>query len=107
MDDAPLAGRRALVTGAARRTGRVLALGLAQAGADVSLTSRRADHAAHIAEGIRQLELPSCLLSGDTAVERISCCNFDSVDYFNEPLQITRVSQRTMTRHVDSPRFSH
>ena len=36
-----MAGRRVLVTGAARRIGRVLALALAEAGADVAITHRR------------------------------------------------------------------
>lgn len=36
----PMAGRRVLVTGAARRIGRVLALRLAEAGADVAITYR-------------------------------------------------------------------
>ncbi len=35
IEPKPLAGRRALVTGAARRTGRAIALGLARAGADL------------------------------------------------------------------------
>ena len=35
IEPKPLAGRRALVTGAARRTGRAIALGLAGAGADL------------------------------------------------------------------------
>ena len=36
----PLAGKRALVTGGAKRIGRALALALAQAGADVAITFR-------------------------------------------------------------------
>lgn len=36
----PMAGRRVLVTGAARRIGRVLALAMAEAGADVAITYR-------------------------------------------------------------------
>lgn len=42
----PLAGRRALVTGAARRIGRSLALALARAGADVAITYRGSDQQA-------------------------------------------------------------
>ncbi len=39
----PLAGKRALVTGAARRIGRGLALALAEAGAEVAITYRESD----------------------------------------------------------------
>ncbi len=40
VDANPLAGKRALVTGGAKRIGRSLALALAQAGADVAITYR-------------------------------------------------------------------
>jgi NAD(P)-dependent dehydrogenase (short-subunit alcohol dehydrogenase family) len=40
LDANPLSGKRALVTGGAKRIGRALALGLAQAGADVAITFR-------------------------------------------------------------------
>lgn len=42
----PLSGKVVLVTGAARRIGRVLALTLARAGADVAITYRESDMAA-------------------------------------------------------------
>jgi NAD(P)-dependent dehydrogenase (short-subunit alcohol dehydrogenase family) len=48
MDDKPLQGKTALITGAARRLGRVSALALARAGADVAITfmhsAREAQH---------------------------------------------------------------
>jgi NAD(P)-dependent dehydrogenase (short-subunit alcohol dehydrogenase family) len=49
-DDArPLKGKRALVTGGARRIGRGLAVALARAGADVAITYRNsADEAEHV-----------------------------------------------------------
>ncbi len=43
MKARPLAGRRALVTGGAKRIGRTLALTLAEAGADVAITYRRSE----------------------------------------------------------------
>ena len=48
-DTRPLQGKRALVTGGARRIGRGLAMALARAGADVAITYRgSADQAEHV-----------------------------------------------------------
>lgn len=48
-----LAGRRALVTGASRGLGRAIALGLADAGADLVLAARDGDKLAEVAAEIR------------------------------------------------------
>src|SRR6266851_4690356 len=48
-----LDGRRALVTGGARGIGRAIALALADAGADVAVTSRNGDDAEPLAREIR------------------------------------------------------
>ena len=47
-----LAGRTALVTGAGRGIGRAIAIGLAQAGADVLVTARSADEVAYTVAAI-------------------------------------------------------
>ena len=48
-----LQGKRALVTGGARGIGRAIALALADAGADVAITSRKGDDAEPVAREIR------------------------------------------------------
>ena len=48
-----LEGKQALVTGSARGIGRAIAQGLAQAGADVAVTSRNGDDAEPVAREIR------------------------------------------------------
>ncbi len=49
-----LDGRRALVTGSARGIGRAIALAMADAGADVAVTSRNGDDAEPVAREIRE-----------------------------------------------------
>lgn len=62
----PLAGRRALVTGSAVRTGRELALALARAGADVAVHGRRQRDELHeTGEQIRSLGCRSVVAAGD------------------------------------------
>jgi NADP-dependent 3-hydroxy acid dehydrogenase YdfG len=53
QDQAPLLGRRALVTGASSGIGRATALALAGAGARVALLARRAERLEAVAEEIR------------------------------------------------------
>ena len=56
MSDVPLSGKSALVTGGARRIGRAIALRLAGAGADVTITYRTsADEAVETVDAIEQL----------------------------------------------------
>jgi pteridine reductase len=69
----PLQGSRALVVGGARRLGRAIALGLAEHGADVAVTSRTAGaDAEETADAIRALGRGSAALSCDVhSVEEI------------------------------------
>jgi NAD(P)-dependent dehydrogenase (short-subunit alcohol dehydrogenase family) len=67
-----LAGKKALVTGASRGIGQVIAVALAQAGADVALAARGADGLAETAKQIRgtgheAIEIPADLTSQPTA----------------------------------------
>jgi len=67
-----LAGKKALVTGASRGIGQVIAVAFAQAGADVALTARGAAGLAATAKEIRGLgreavEIPADLTSQETA----------------------------------------
>jgi NAD(P)-dependent dehydrogenase (short-subunit alcohol dehydrogenase family) len=65
-----LLGRSALVTGGARRIGRAIALALAQAGADVTITYRTsADDAVETVDAIEQLGRRGFALSCDVRSE--------------------------------------
>lgn len=62
-----LAGRKALVTGASRGIGRRLALGLAEAGADVALAARSTADLAAAAEEVRALGRSAAVIAMDVA----------------------------------------
>lgn len=68
-----LAGKKALVTGASRGIGQVIAVAFAEAGADVALTARGAEGLAVTAKEIRDagreaVEIPADLTSHEAAV---------------------------------------
>jgi 2-deoxy-D-gluconate 3-dehydrogenase len=60
-----LEGRRVLVTGASRGIGRAIALGFAEAGADVALCARSADALEEVAEAVRGHGRTALVLAGD------------------------------------------
>src|SRR5260221_10490407 len=75
-DPRPLAGKRAVVTGASRGIGRSIALAFAQAGAGVAITARSEDALARLAGEIQALgpyglAVP-CDVSDPEAVERMA-----------------------------------
>ena len=60
-----LSGRKALVTGAGRGIGRVLALALAEAGADISILEIDLTNAEAVADEIRQLGRAGMIVQAD------------------------------------------
>lgn len=66
-ETAPLAGRRALVTGASRGIGKAIALALAGAGADVACVARSVDRAQGTAEAVEVLGRRAMALACDVA----------------------------------------
>lgn len=68
--DMPLKGKVALVTGASRRIGRAVALGLAQAGANVVVHARQSrDEVEAVAAEIRAMGREAVVAMGDVTVE--------------------------------------
>ncbi len=73
MERFSLAGKKALVTGASRGIGQVIAVAFAEAGADVAVTARGAEGLAVTAKGIRDfgraaVEIPADLTTQQAAV---------------------------------------
>lgn len=69
-NDQPLSGKSAMVTGASRRIGRAIALGLAQAGADVIVHARQSrDEVEAVANEVRALGRKAIVVLGDVTQE--------------------------------------
>lgn len=62
-----LTGRVVLITGGSRGIGRALALGLASAGADVAVVSRRLEHGKEVEEQIKALGRRALAFAADVA----------------------------------------
>ena len=60
-----LRGEKAIVTGAAQGLGEQMALGLAEAGADIAVVDINADGAAKVSESIRNLGRESIFIKAD------------------------------------------
>ncbi len=67
MNEAPLEGQIALVTGGGRGIGRAIALALAGAGADVALAARSADQLERTASEVRELGRRALTVPTDVA----------------------------------------
>ena len=77
--DSPLTGKVAMVTGASRRIGRAVALGLAQAGADVVVHARQSrDEVEAVAEEVRALGRRAVVALGDVTNENDVVARFST-----------------------------
>ncbi|MDQ0396038.1 SDR family NAD(P)-dependent oxidoreductase [Labrys monachus] len=83
-----LAGKRALVTGASRGLGRVMALALAEAGADVVITGRTAATLDKAAEEIRALGRQAWTLEADMAAPADCQAAFEEIVAERGPIDI-------------------
>ncbi|HXW46755.1 MAG TPA: SDR family NAD(P)-dependent oxidoreductase [Streptosporangiaceae bacterium] len=80
-----LTGRNAFVTGASRGIGKVIAVALAEAGADVALVARSADGLAQTADAIDALGRKHCVIATDVtsydAVAEAASTAIDQLGY--------------------------
>jgi NAD(P)-dependent dehydrogenase (short-subunit alcohol dehydrogenase family) len=70
LEQFSLAGKKALVTGASRGIGRVIAVALADAGADVAVTARGADGLAETGKLVRDLGREAVEIPADLATQQ-------------------------------------
>jgi NAD(P)-dependent dehydrogenase (short-subunit alcohol dehydrogenase family) len=75
-----LVGRRAAITGASRGIGRALALGLAEAGADVALVARTVDALEETAAAARRLGVRALALPADVSDSAQVAAAFASIE---------------------------
>lgn len=79
--DAPLVGKVGLVTGSSRRIGRAIALGLAEAGADVVVHARQSrDEVEAVAEEIRAMGRRALVTLADVTREEDVLAMFGAID---------------------------
>lgn len=76
-----LTGRSAFVTGASRGIGRVIAVALAEAGADVALVARNADGLAQTASAVEATGRRACVLPADvTSYDAVTAAAATAID---------------------------
>lgn len=78
-----LTGRSAFVTGASRGIGRVIAVALADAGADVALVARSADGLAQTASAVEAAGRRACVIPADvTSYDAVTAAAAAAIDQF-------------------------
>lgn len=76
-----LTGRSAFVTGASRGIGRVIAVALAEAGADVALVARNADGLAQTASAVEATGRRACVVPADvTSYDAVTAAAATAID---------------------------
>jgi NAD(P)-dependent dehydrogenase (short-subunit alcohol dehydrogenase family) len=80
-----LTGKKAFVTGASRGIGSVIAVALAEAGADVALVARSADGLAQTAEAVEAVGRKAVVLPADvTSYDAVAAAASDAIDQLGE-----------------------
>lgn len=100
-----VAGKVAVVIGGTSGIGKALALGLAQAGADVVASARRKDQIAEVAAeiramGRRTLEMPSDV-ADSASLERLLAVTLEEFGHVDILLNCAGITRRTPTLELD------
>ncbi|HVC89960.1 MAG TPA: glucose 1-dehydrogenase [Acidobacteriaceae bacterium] len=100
-----VAGKVAVVVGGTSGIGRALALGLAEAGADVVATSRRADHVSEITTRIESLGRRSLALTSDVSdrgsLEKVLEKTISALGEVDILVNCAGITQRVPTLEMD------